>query len=63
MSASSTAQCSLCLHVYDPAVGDPEHGVPAGTTFADLPEGWICPNCGMDKSFYELLPDAPAAPT
>ena len=63
MSASSTAQSSPCLHVYGPAMGDPEHGLPAGTAFADLPEAWICPNCGMDKNFHELLPDAPVVPT
>ncbi len=43
--------CSVCGAVYDPAVGDPEHGIPAGTKFEDLPADWKCPRCrqGKDK--------------
>ncbi|WP_197019351.1 rubredoxin [Selenomonas sp. FC4001] len=43
--------CSICGTVYDPAVGDPEHGIPAGTAFEDLPADWKCPRCkqGKDK--------------
>ncbi|MBR3721835.1 MAG: rubredoxin [Selenomonadaceae bacterium] len=43
--------CSVCGTVYDPAVGDPEHGIPAGTAFEDLPADWKCPRCkqGKDK--------------
>ncbi len=43
--------CSVCGTVYDPAVGDPEHGIPAGTKFEDLPADWKCPRCrqGKDK--------------
>jgi flavin reductase (DIM6/NTAB) family NADH-FMN oxidoreductase RutF/rubredoxin len=45
--------CSVCGYVYNPAVGDPEHGVPAGTPFEDLPADWTCPVCGADKSQFE----------
>lgn len=24
-------ECTICGYVYDEAIGDPEHGVPAGT--------------------------------
>ena len=43
--------CSICGYVYDPEVGDPENGIPAGTRFEDLPEDWHCPRCrqGKDK--------------
>ena len=43
--------CSICNYVYDPEVGDPEHGIPAGTAFEDLPDDWKCPRCrqGKDK--------------
>ena len=30
--------CEVCGYVYDPAVGDTEHGIKAGTSFNDLPE-------------------------
>ena len=49
-------ECALCLHQYDPALGDPEHGIAAGTPFADLPAEWRCPECGVEKSFYAAVP-------
>ncbi|WP_428051096.1 rubredoxin [Candidatus Avelusimicrobium faecicola] len=44
--------CEICGYVYDPAVGDPEHGVPAGTKWQDVPEGWLCPVCGVGKDQF-----------
>jgi len=43
--------CSICGYVYDPAVGDPDNGIPAGTPFESLPDDWKCPRCrqGKDK--------------
>lgn len=38
-----------CGWIYDPTVGDPEHSVPPGIAFDDLPEDWICPGCGRGK--------------
>ena len=46
-------QCLLCSYVYDPEVGDPESGVPAGTPFEQLPDDWTCPECGADKDQFE----------
>jgi len=50
-TATGKYVCSICGYVYDPAVGDPDHGVPAGTPFEELPEDWHCPRCrqGKDK--------------
>ncbi|MEI6313612.1 MAG: rubredoxin [Syntrophus sp. (in: bacteria)] len=45
--------CSICGYVYDPASGEPEQGASAGTPFEDLPDDWICPVCGADKSHFE----------
>lgn len=48
-------QCAICQYVYDPAVGDMDHGVEPGTAFEDLPDEWVCPLCGAEKdSFVEL---------
>ena len=44
--------CSVCGYVYDPAQGDPDNGVAAGTAFADVPEGWVCPLCGVGKDMF-----------
>lgn len=49
--ASGKYICSICGYVYNPEIGDPENGIPAGTKFEDLPEDWHCPRCkqGKDK--------------
>ncbi|NBC33635.1 MAG: hypothetical protein GVY13_13250 [Alphaproteobacteria bacterium] len=36
-------------YIYDPRVGDPDSGIPAGTAFRDLPDDWYCPDCGAAK--------------
>jgi len=45
--------CTICQYVYDPAVGDPDNNVPAGTPFEEIPEGWVCPLCGAGKEVFE----------
>lgn len=45
-------ECLACGYVYDPQKGDPDHGIPPGTAFEDLPETWTCPDCGADKSMF-----------
>ena len=44
--------CNVCGYVYDPAVGDPEGDIPAGTAFEELPEEWTCPLCGLGKDEF-----------
>ena len=48
-------ECMVCGYVYDPAVGDPDSGVAAGTAFEDLPDDWICPECGVGKDMFEKV--------
>jgi len=48
-------RCSVCDYVYNPRMGDPENGITPGILFEDLPESWGCPECGADKSLFELL--------
>ena len=45
--------CTVCGYVYDPAVGDTANNTSAGTSFEDLPEDWVCPECGVGKEFFE----------
>lgn len=45
--------CTVCGYVYDPEVGDPDHGVEPGTPFSDLPEDWVCPVCGAEQDDFE----------
>jgi rubredoxin len=46
-------ECIPCGYIYDPAKGDPEHGIPAGTPFDKLPDDWVCPLCGAGKDQFE----------
>ena len=46
-------RCIVCDWVYDPAVGDPDHGIAAGTPFEELPDDWVCPLCGAGKEDFE----------
>lgn len=48
-------ECNLCGYIYDPAVGDPDNGAPAGTAFEDLPEDWVCPLCGAGKDDFSAV--------
>ena len=48
-----TYVCTVCGYVYDPAQGDPDSGVAAGTSFEDLPGDWVCPICDADKDQFE----------
>ena len=48
-------ECMVCGYVYDPAVGDPDADVAPGTAFEDLPDGWVCPECGAEKDMFEKV--------
>ena len=48
-------KCGSCGYVYDPADGDMLSGIQPGVEFEDLPDGWLCPLCGVRKeAFFEL---------
>ncbi len=48
-------KCSVCGYVYDPAEGDPDNGIKAGTKFEDLPADWVCPVCGVEKDSFDPI--------
>ena len=45
--------CSICGYVYDPAKGEPDHGVAPGTPWEDVPDDFECPDCGAGKDAFE----------
>ena len=45
--------CVPCGYVYDPEVGDLDSGIEPGTPFESLPDDWVCPVCGVDKTLFE----------
>jgi len=49
-------ECNVCGYIYDPVVGDPDSGIAPGTSFEDLPDDWVCPECKVGKEdFSELV--------
>ena len=50
-----TFQCGTCGFIYDEAEGLPEEGLPPGTRWADIPDTWSCPDCGMSKAQFEMF--------
>ena len=48
-------ECDVCGYVYDPAIGDPENGIAAGTPFDSLPDDWVCPMCGAPKDVFKRV--------
>lgn len=55
VSHSRTWMCLICGWIYDEAAGDPEHGIAAGTAWADVPMNWTCPECGARKEDFEMV--------
>ena len=41
-------KCLVCEWVYDPAENN-------NVEFADLPEDWVCPECGVGKDQFEKI--------
>ena len=47
-------RCPECGYTYDEQAGNPREGFPPGTPFADVPDDWSCPDCGVrDKVDFE----------
>jgi rubredoxin len=47
--------CLGCGFSYDEALGLPEHDIPPGTRWLDIPEDWCCPDCGTPKNRFEMV--------
>jgi rubredoxin len=45
----------VCGYIYDPELGDPDNGVEPGTAWENVPEDWVCPDCGIDKSGFTAI--------
>ena len=49
----------LCGYIYDPAIGDPSQDVMPGTSFAELDDEWLCPECFVGKSEFAEFDGVP----
>ena len=48
-------RCTICGYIYDPQKGDPDNNVAAGTPFEQVPDEWVCPECGAPKDAFEKV--------
>jgi rubredoxin len=48
-------RCMVCSYIYDPVTGDSTQGIPPNTAFADVPDTWVCPECGVGKDQFEKI--------
>ena len=46
--------CDVCGWIYDEEQGADDAGIAAGTAFADLPEDFVCPLCGVGKDQFSV---------
>jgi rubredoxin len=45
----------VCGWIYDEEAGAPEFGIAPKTAWADVPEHWLCPECGAGKRDFEMV--------
>jgi len=48
-------ECSVCGFIYDEVKGLPEEGIAPGTSWDDVPDDWVCPECGVGKEDFEMV--------
>ena len=48
-------QCVVCGFIYDEAAGLPEDGFAPGIRWDDIPDDWLCPECGVAKSDFDMI--------
>lgn len=47
--------CVVCGFIYDEEKGYPEGGLAPGTRWEDVPENWLCPDCGASKYDFQMI--------
>lgn len=47
--------CVICGYVYEESEGVPDEGIGAGTKWEDVPDIWVCPDCGARKEDFEMV--------
>ena len=52
------ARCPGCSYTYEVERGDEHEGFAAGTAWADVPESWCCPDCGVREKVDFVPVDA-----
>mgnify|MGYP001581158571 FL=1 len=45
----------VCGWIYDEVKGSEKEGIAPGTTWDDVPEDWVCPDCGVTKDQFDMV--------
>ena len=48
-------QCLICSFIYEEELGLPEDGIAPGTGWDEIPEDWMCPDCGVGKEDFDMV--------
>ena len=48
-------KCQVCGWIYDEELGALDEGIPPGTRWEDVPEDWMCPQCGALKQEFAMV--------
>jgi rubredoxin len=48
-------KCVICGFVYNEEEGLPDEGIARGTRWEEIPDAWVCPDCGVGKSDFEMV--------
>lgn len=58
---SKTYVCVMCGYIYNESEGDPGSGIRPGTSYDELPDDWLCPECLLEKSMLKQFGSERAA--
>ena len=47
--------CLICGLIYDEEIGLPDDDIQPGTKWEDVPDTWMCPDCGATKSDFDMI--------
>jgi rubredoxin len=47
--------CVVCGWIYEEEDGLPDDGIAPGTRWEDIPDDFVCPECGAGKSDFEMI--------
>lgn len=48
-------RCLACGWVYDEYLGSPRDNIKPMTLWDDIPEDWVCPDCGAGKADFIMI--------
>jgi alkane 1-monooxygenase len=60
-SAALAWRCPGCGYTYDVVAGEEREGFAAGTAWAEVPDSWCCPDCGVREKVDFVPVDASLA--